>query len=146
MGPLSIPASGIVAIESCTLIYGVDRHPSYGPLVAPLWAAARAGRVDLVASELIITETLVFPLRVGDARALADYETALFRSDLRLLPVTQASLRNGARLRAELNLRTPDAVHAAAALEAGAALFVTNDPVFRRVPGLPVVVLLDLLP
>src|SRR5947208_15945363 len=102
MGPLNIPASGVVAIESCTLIYGVDRHPTYGPLVAPLWAAARSGQGDLGASELIITETLVFPLRAGDARALADYESALLRSDLRLLPVTQAMLRNAARRRVVL--------------------------------------------
>jgi predicted nucleic acid-binding protein len=146
MGSLTIPLSGVVAIESCALIYGLDRHPTYGPLVAPVWAAARAGQIDLVASELTITETLVFPLRSGDARTLSDYETALFGSDLRLLPMTQTVLRDAARLRAGLNLRTPDAIHAAAALDAGAALFVTNDPHFRRVPGLPVAVLLDLLP
>ena len=38
-----------------------------------------------------------------------------------------------------------DARHAATAIQAECALFITNDADFRRVPGLPVVVLDDLL-
>jgi predicted nucleic acid-binding protein len=44
-------------------------------------------------------------------------------------------------LRANHNLKTPDAIHAATALAAGCVLFVTNDAGFRCVPGLPVAVL-----
>ncbi len=43
-------------------------------------------------------------------------------------------------------LKAPDAIHAATALDVGAALFITNDSGFRRVSGLPVVVLSELLP
>lgn len=43
------------------------------------------------------------------------------------------------------NLKTPDALHAATALQAGCALFVTNDVGFRQVASLPLVVLDDLL-
>ncbi|HEX5439570.1 MAG TPA: PIN domain-containing protein [Ktedonobacterales bacterium] len=42
-------------------------------------------------------------------------------------------------------LKTGDAIHAATALEHGCTLFVTNDATFRRVPGLPVTILADLL-
>jgi len=38
-----------------------------------------------------------------------------------------------------------DAIHAAIALEHGCTLFVTNDASFRRIPGLPVTILTDLL-
>jgi predicted nucleic acid-binding protein len=49
-------------------------------------------------------------------------------------------------LRAGLTrLRTPDAIHAATALELGVALFVTNDFGFRGVPDLPAAVLADVL-
>ena len=40
---------------------------------------------------------------------------------------------------------TSDALHAATALNAGCVLFVTNDAGFRGVPGLPLVILDDLL-
>ncbi|MXX20157.1 MAG: type II toxin-antitoxin system VapC family toxin [Gemmatimonadetes bacterium] len=39
---------------------------------------------------------------------------------------------------------TPDAIHAATALQASRALFVTKDTDFRRVEGLPIAVLDDL--
>jgi predicted nucleic acid-binding protein len=42
-------------------------------------------------------------------------------------------------------LKTPDALHAASALQVGCVQFVTNDIGFRNVPGLPVVILDDLL-
>jgi predicted nucleic acid-binding protein len=51
----------------------------------------------------------------------------------------------GARLRAEYNLRTPDALQAATALSCRATGFVSNDAAFRKVTGLDVIVLDDLL-
>ena len=63
-----------------------------------------------------------------------------------IVPATQPILREGARLRAVVtSLRTPDALHAATARLNGCVQFITNDLDFRRVPGLPVVVLRDLL-
>jgi predicted nucleic acid-binding protein len=52
---------------------------------------------------------------------------------------------DAASIRAETRLKTPDAIHAATAMRAECALFITNDTDFRRVEGLPVVVLDDLL-
>jgi predicted nucleic acid-binding protein len=49
-----------------------------------------------------------------------------------------------ASLRAQHNLRTPDPIPAAAALNTGCTLFVTNDPHIRRVPGLVVAVLSEI--
>jgi predicted nucleic acid-binding protein len=99
--------------------------------------------LEVAACELAVLECLVLPIRTADVRLQTDYETALFRSDLKLLAISQNVLLRASELRARHNLRTPDAIHAAAALEAGAALFVTNDPHFRRVPGLAVAVLSD---
>ena len=53
--------------------------------------------------------------------------------------------RLGARLRAEHHLRTPDALQAATALVSNATGFISNDAAFRRVAGLEVIVLDDLL-
>ncbi len=86
------------------------------------------------------------PLRQGNLILQAAYQAALFESDLVLLPLTQEILREAARLRAEIaGLRTPDALHAATALVAGCTLFLTNDTGFRRVPGLPLTLLDDVL-
>lgn len=51
----------------------------------------------------------------------------------------------GAQLRADYNLRTPDALQAATALANGATGLVSNDSVFRRITDLEVIVLDDLV-
>jgi len=47
-------------------------------------------------------------------------------------------------LRAADNLRAPDAVQAATALVEKASGFISNDPAFRRIDGLAVLLLDDL--
>lgn len=145
MGAMTLPASGAVYIDTMTLIYTVERYPAYWPLLDPLWRAAQARTIEIISSELTLMEALVGPLKSGNATLERAFEQALLGTGMRLLPITQLVLREAAQLRATTRLRTPDALHAATAQLAGCALFVTNDAGFRGVPGLPLVVLDDLL-
>lgn len=145
MGALTPPASGSVYIDTMALIYTVERYPAYWQLIEPLWQAAQAETVEIVTSELTLMEVLVGPLKSGNAALEKAFEQALVGTGFRLLPITQPILREAARLRATTELKTPDALHAATAQQAGCALFVTNDPDFHGVAGLPLVILDDLL-
>jgi predicted nucleic acid-binding protein len=145
MGSLILPTSGLVYVDTMTVIYTVERLPTYWPLLHPLWLAAQSGTIGVVTSELTLLESLVGPLKNGDKGLETAYETMLIGADTRLLPITQPVLREAARLRATTKLRTPDALHAATSLLAGCGLFVTNDSAFRAVPGLPTVILDNLL-
>jgi len=145
MGALSLPASGLVYLDANSIIYTVETHPVYGPLLQPLWQAAQTRSIEVVTSELALMETLVGPLKSGNTLLEHAYEQALLGTDIRLLPITHPILRGAARLRATTKLKTPDALHAATAQQAGCVLFVTNDGGFRNVPGLPLVILDDLL-
>jgi predicted nucleic acid-binding protein len=145
MGTLTLPASGCVYIDTMTLIYTVERYPAYLPLLAPLWQAAQAGAIEIVSSELTLMEALVGPLKSGNSTLMNALEQALLGTEMRLLPITQPILREAAHLRATTKLKTPDAIHAATAADAGCALFITNDAGFRGLGSLPVVILDDLL-
>jgi len=147
MGSLTLPLTGTVYVETPALIYTVERHPVYEPPLRPLWQAVEAETTMAVSSELALLETLVLPTRQGNAALQADYARLLLRTPhMRLLPITQDILREAARLRAAVpGLRTPDALHAATARLASCALFITNDRGFRRVPGLPLAILDDVL-
>jgi predicted nucleic acid-binding protein len=135
-----------VYVEAPCAIYTVERHTIYAPPLNPLWLAVQAGQVRAVTSELTILECLVGPLKAGDIMREAEFEKFFRQPGVRLIPITEPILRRAARLRAAIpKLRTPDAIHAATALELGAALFVTNDRGFRGVPGLPAAVLADVL-
>ncbi|WP_235181616.1 type II toxin-antitoxin system VapC family toxin [Chlorogloeopsis fritschii] len=90
-------------------------------------------------------ETLVLPLRNADTFLVDTYEQLLLSETIQLIPISQSILRQAANLRATTNLKTPDAIHAATALSISCNQFLTNDKGFRNVPGLPVVILSEVL-
>lgn len=144
MGTLTLPDNGPIYLDACGFIYSVERIEPYRRLMAPMWQQAATGQLTIVTSELSVMETLVKPLRDGD-EVLQRYFQELFNStEVQLVPATRALWEDAAEIRAGLNLRTPDALHAATSIQERCTLFVTNDGTFRRVAGLPVVVLGEL--
>lgn len=141
MGSLTLPASGVVYIDTAPLIYSVEKHSEYESSLRPLWVASKSGAIQVITSELALLETLVGPLKQGDSVLVDVYTELLTGTEMRLLPITLDVLKDAARLRADTNMKTPDAIHAATALAAGCDLFVTNDGGFRRVASLPVVII-----
>lgn len=140
MGTLTLPSSGIVYIEANTTIYAVEKIEPYASFLAPLWPAARANQVSLATSELTWLETLTKPLRDGNQPLEMLFRAFLTAREVTLVAATLAIWEEAAHLRA-LGLKTPDALHAATGLAVGCSLFLTNDPVFLRVPDLPVIIL-----
>jgi predicted nucleic acid-binding protein len=137
MEPVALPATGLVYVDTNVVIYTVEKHPHFGPLLRPLWTAVSAGGARVFASELALLETLVGPFRADDDQLVADYETFFELPGIELVPISRPILRNAARLRADLPaLRSPDAIHAATAFHNASTSFVTNDAIFRSVPGL----------
>jgi predicted nucleic acid-binding protein len=146
VGALSLPSGGLVYLDTDAVIYSVEKIAPYATLLQPLWEAARDGQFAILTSELTLLETLVKPLRDSDTTLEELFRALLLGSqEVRLAAISQAILDNAAHLRAKYGLRTPDAIHAATALRSESALFVTNDPGYRRIAALPLVVLNDLL-
>lgn len=140
-----MPEDGLVYIDTNILIYSVERVEPYRTLLAPLWERAQVGDCEVVSSESIVIEALVKPLRDRNA-ALVRFLTDMFdAAEIRLIPATRSHWENGARIRTDTGLKSADALHVATALEANCDLFITNDADFRRVEGLPTVVLSDLV-
>lgn len=143
MGAVTVPPAGLVYFDANSVIYSVEKHTVYWPLLQPLWLAAKGKSIEIISSDLVLMETLVGPLKTGDTALAKAYEQLFHQAQTRLLPITHSVLREAAQLRATTRLKTPDALHAATARQAGCVLFVTNDIGFRGVAGLPVEVLDD---
>jgi len=141
MGSLTIPDSGKVYVDTPPVIHSVERIAIYESLLRPLWDAMDAERIGVVTSELTLLETLVKPTKDGNDALAADYETFLTKTRLELHPISLSILKNAAKLRAAVGLKTPDAIHAATAQFIGCSEFITNDSDFRKASGLKVVVL-----
>jgi predicted nucleic acid-binding protein len=145
MGSLALPASGQIYLDSDILIYSVETHALYWPVLEPLWQTAKAAALSIISSELAVLETLVGPLRSGDSLLLTAYGQVFQAPEVNLVPISRDILHEAARLRAMItSLRTPDAIHAATG-SGRCVMFLTNDTGFRHVPGLPVVILDDVL-
>ena len=145
MGSLTLPSAGVIYLDTPPFIYTVEKHKDFYPLLEPLWVGSGAGQIEVVSSALSLLETLVGPFKQNDMALAAIYEQTPTASDVRLIPITEDLLRQTAQIRAQTNLKTPDAIHAATALASGCVQFITNDSAFRRVTGLNVVVLSELV-
>ncbi|MCC5597773.1 type II toxin-antitoxin system VapC family toxin [Nostoc favosum] len=145
MGQLILPSSGVIYIDTPVLIYSGEWNPEYYSLLQPLWLKFQTGEIQIISSELILMEALVLPLKNNDTFLLNAYEELLLSENMQLVPISQPVLRQAASLRATTNLKTPDAIHAATALSVNCNQFITNDKGFRNIPGLPVIILSEVL-
>ena len=144
MGELNLPMGSNVYIDTPILIYTLENHPDFYPLLQPLWAKFGNSEVSISTSELIITEALVSPLRSGDVRSIANYEQLIFHAGINLVQIDRTILLAATNLRAKYRIKTPDAIHAATALSLGCNRFITNDKGFRNIAGLPVSILSEI--
>jgi len=124
---------GPVGVDTALFIYFIEEHPRFLRLIDPLFAAADAGKRELVTSALTLLEVLVVPFRAGNLALAERYENLLTRSaGIRIVDLTRDQLRTAAQLRAATAVRTPDAFQLAAAITSACASFITND---RRLPA-----------
>lgn len=110
------------------------------PLEARL-AASLGVPGSLVTSRLTRLECRSKPLRAGDLATLAQFDVFFTGVELVLADVSAAVIERATDLRAKHNLKTPDALHYATAVEIGATVFLTGDRGFARCTEVPVEVL-----
>lgn len=133
----------IAFLDASAVIYAVEGSPEWSEALKQLLRQlamadqASAGGLHLAISRLSWLECRVGPLRRRDAEALARFDAFFLHPDLEWVELSPAVVERATLLRAELNLRTPDALQAASCLQLGAdAVMVTGDAGFQRVPTL----------
>jgi predicted nucleic acid-binding protein len=131
-----------VALDTCIFIYQWEANPRYSPLTNVIFSSTEQSHVSAVTSTITMTELLVHPYRNQDV--LRSNELFGLLSTYPNLEWVAPDLDIAARageIRALHRLRTPDALQAATAVHANATAFLTNDPVFRRITTLEVLIL-----
>ncbi|MEH2199806.1 type II toxin-antitoxin system VapC family toxin [Nostoc sp.] len=132
----------IVGLDTAPLIYFIEENPNYLDVTDAFFEAMFRGEFSVVTSVLTITEVLVYPLRQGNTVLAQQYREILFNSQgLTAIEVFPDIAENAAQLRADYNLRTPDAIQMATAIRGGASFFLTNDARLPSLPALSVLVL-----
>src|SRR5580704_8086406 len=88
----------VVGLDTAPLIYFIEKHPTYLPLLLPFFEALDRGDIQVVTSTLTLTEVLVHPYRDGN-QALAEqyFHMLLNARNLRTVPLSPAIAAEAAR-------------------------------------------------
>lgn len=131
-----------ICIETAPLIYFIEKHPKYFERMRSIMAGIDAGTQIGVASVVTLTEVLTQPIKTSKRDIERAYRDILLHSqNFLLLPVDAPVALRAAELRAQYNLKTPDALQIAVAIEAECDAFLTNDLALQRVQEIRILVL-----
>jgi len=96
------------------------------PIEARLSPLRGTGRF-LLTSRLSRLECRVKPIRQNDWVLVSLYDAIFASSEVELLEISADVVEKATELRAKFNVKTPDALHLASAILAGATAFLTGD-------------------
>jgi predicted nucleic acid-binding protein len=134
-----------LAFDTSPLIYFIEANPRYDRIMSTVFGRIDGGILTGVTSLVSLTEVLVRPISLGRDDLQRQYsELLLSSSGFHSLPVDAPIAIRAAELRAQYRLRTPDALQAATAIEAGCQAILCNDLAMRRITEIRVIVLDEL--
>lgn len=142
MGILNAIQGKRVYLDTNIWIYALEGYPTFIQDLNELFQSIDQGNLSAVTSELSLAEVLVKPFQSQNLTQQATYKQVISSSpNLSVISVSRDILVEAARLRGSVNIKLPDAIHAATALLTQCSTFLTNDQRFGQVPGLSVVLL-----
>lgn len=145
MGIIDAIYGALVYLDTNILLYALEGYPAFIQDLTQLFQSIDRGDLMAVTSELSLAEALVKPIKEQNLAQQATYKQTIRNSrKLSVIPVRREVLIQAAELRAAVNLKLPDAIHAATALLTQCSTFLTNDQRFQVVPGLSVVLLSEI--
>ena len=122
---------GLIYLDSCICVYAIESASRFHGNV--IKALASQPEAQFAVSHLVMAECLVGPLKSGNSFVVQDYE-ALFKR-VAILDLNEAVFRQAAHIRAQGNLKMPDALHLACAQFHGCTALWTNDERLADVSG-----------
>ena len=128
--------------DACIVIYLIEGKEPFCLQVQEKLQTITINNPDatIAISRLSVLECLVNPLRAQDNHTIEQYRSFFARQDLLIIDLLPEVVERALWLRVNYNLRTPDALQAASALELphDKSFFLTGDKTFKRVSELNV--------
>jgi predicted nucleic acid-binding protein len=132
-------------LDTAPVIYLIEKNPAYVDVVRDIFAAIDNGQLAAVTSPVTLAECLVHPLRLNLPQLQQTFIDAVVNGlNTTFVALDQAIGQQAARLRADYNVRLPDALQLAAAMNQGCDAFLTNDALLKRVTGIQILVMDEL--
>jgi len=134
-----------VFLDSAPVIYFVEQHPVYHPVLQPIFGRFETGDLTAVTSPITLAECLIFPIRLQNAEATEAFLELLGGEQSTLfVTLRKETARLAAEIRSKYNVTLTDAFQVASALEGACEAFLTNDKALTRITELKILVVEDL--
>lgn len=135
----------LIAFDTAPIINFVEANPVYDALVSEIFQKVDDGEIIAVTSVISLCEVLVHPIRNKNQSLRKRHRDILQNSPNFFTKSINPSIAEvAAGLRADYNLRTPDALQIATALENNCEAFLCNDKGLKRITELKILVLDEL--
>ncbi len=133
-----------IGLDSAGFIYFLEDNHRFGVLSEVVFELAEKNKLVIISSILVLVEVLT-----GYRKANDDASEREFKQMMREFPNIETYDLNYnlidriIDLRTKYNIKTPDAIHIATAIENKADAFITNDKGLRKIKEIKVVYLKD---
>jgi len=125
-----------VLVDTAPIVYVLENVSAFAPRFRTLFERQESGALRLAVATITITEVMTGPLRAGEEAIAKRYRTML--ESWHVVELTSDIAESAARFRADLGLRTPDAIQVASAIAINADALATHDRDFSRIKSLTV--------
>lgn len=134
-----------LGFDTAPIIYFVEANPAYDAIVTSLFSKVESGTITGITSIISLCEVIVLPFRNRHNELQEQYRKILLESShFYMQNINPTIAETAAQLRANYDLRTPDTLQVATALENGCDAFLCNDKNLKRVKQLRVLILDEL--
>ncbi len=117
-----------IALDTVVFIYALEGNKKFGECARLLLEMIEKEECWGFASDLVLAELMVKPLREGKPEIAEEYALELPSfPNLSFSPPSRNIIITAAKLRGNTNLKLIDALHLATAIKQECQLFITND-------------------
>lgn len=132
--------SKLVFLDTTPLIYFIEGNSKYQNILKELFELNDKGSFSFITTSITLLEVLVKPFRENKISLAQQYKDILTHaSGIEIQSVTNSIAESAAYLRAKYNLKTPDSIQIAAAIENHSDYFFTNDIKLKAVKEINII-------
>ena len=130
-----------VYFDTNIVIYFIEQPAGWGQRASSRVSQLQVNRDQIIVSDLTRMECRIGPIKFNDPITLAQFDAFFQAKEVQVVLLTTAIVDRATLIRAQRGYSLPDALHLAAAVEAGCDVFLTNDTRLSSFPGIAVEIL-----
>lgn len=132
-------------IDTAPFIYFIEEHEEYFPHIRRVFDKIDLSEIDAITSTITLLEVLVHPIKHENEELEHKYLEILTNNvNLDVISIDISVAQNAALLRAQYDIRTPDAAQLACGILNGCDGFLTHDKTLKKVKQIRVITFDDL--